>query len=273
MMTIKSKSRHVVSPNSSGKSYSNEERRIHEFVKCMLLNRIFTGAFQEKHYVPQLNTYRDIVVVADNERDLKADLCVVKKRLAKHYEKCWVGVTEEATKCMLWVQSSAEVLGTYRFKITKIRFTSEEISLKIKVVENVSYTISTPRKCDAPSETVESMNSDPITPKLKIELVSTSFRTTFVCVRDAVKFIIVFVLAIITAFFDAMPTMGDFVIRFVHECSLCIQAFTPLLLGCFDLIAKVVGGFYLLVLGMWRAVVLPSPPPMYHRNKAKIGYR
>lgn len=271
-MTIKSKNRYSFSPNSSGGGYSNEERRIREFAKCMLLNRIFTGVFQEKHYVPQLNTYRDIIVVADSERDLKADLGAVKKRLARYYEKCWVGITEQATKCILWVQSSAEVFGTYRFKITNIKFTPEEIYLKIKVLEHVNYTITTPRKRDACSETAESMNANPTTPNLKVELLSTSF-TTFVYVRNAVKFIIVFTLAIIIGVVDALPTVGDFLIRFIHECSLFIKAFNPLLLGCLDLIGKVVGGFYLMVLGMWKALVLPPPPPTYRRNKAMIGYR
>lgn len=275
-MTVKSKPFiNSFSSTGSDKSGSKEEKRIREFAKCMLLNRIFVGDFREKHYVPDLNTYRDVIALSNTETELQADLGVVKKRLSQHYEKCWIGITEEPGKRLLWVQSSAEVFGTYTFKITRINFNTDEVSLRIKPVRRLSR-MATPVK-----QKSDESSPDPLKVSLQLQkklgdLVSKLFTTilTFDNVKNTSKFIFLLALAIVTGAIDAVPALANFILRFMHECSVFMHTSTPFLLGCLNLISKVVGGFYLLVFGMWKSAVGPQhPPPPVYRNTPRIGYR
>lgn len=66
---------------------------VYAFAEQMLLNRIFHGDYQEKRYVNKLNTYKDLIVLNNQEQILCDDLTKVKNQILNELPNVWFGYT------------------------------------------------------------------------------------------------------------------------------------------------------------------------------------
>ncbi|KAF2893004.1 hypothetical protein ILUMI_13180 [Ignelater luminosus] len=295
-----------IGDSSEDNSDTNPEKQLQLFVKQMLQSRLFIGNFQEKRYVDSLQSYRDVIVISNEETDLVRDLEVVKNRLYGFYgQDLWIGITgpdmvgAPAGNC-LWVELPDEIFGSYWYKISKVRFRPNEVLLRLKVIRPVSTNIpastdsfTTPKKTskcntdnadgenneneqeDNPIKLLQrSLNESFISAKNSLCL----FLTTVVTIRntkEAIKFSSVLLAALLTGAVRFFEYLGDFTIKFMREASVFLKAASPIIIACINLIGKIIGGFYLLILGIWRD--RKGPPPTYsspyvNRNGNLHGY-
>lgn len=120
-----------------------EEERVQIFARQMLVNRVFVGNFIERRYVEPLNAYRDVIVVDQNEVDLKSDLDVVRKRVDGFYKgSIWIGITgpnmvgTPSGHC-IWTHLEGIPFGECWFIIRKVNFTKYgEVLVKVNKVRD-----------------------------------------------------------------------------------------------------------------------------------------
>lgn len=247
---------------------NSEEEAVQLFAKQMLQSRFFMGRFQEKRYVASLQSYRDVILVSNEDVDLIRDLEVVKKRVCGFYTDHWVGITDPniigtPSGYAIWTELPAEIFGNYWYKITKLRFRSKEILLKLKVIRPVGTGVSL-SKTLLSAEKSEDSKKDTYTSILgeANESISWFCRTilTLNNTKEFLRFLSILFVTVFTGLLTFIERFGDFTIRFIKELSQLIHALTPTFIACINLIAKIVGGLYLLILSMWKT---RSPPNVY----------
>uniref|UniRef100_A0A1B6D5U9 Uncharacterized protein n=2 Tax=Clastoptera arizonana TaxID=38151 RepID=A0A1B6D5U9_9HEMI len=241
----------------------SEEEEVKIFVSQMLINRVFLGDFQERRYVDLLNNYRDVMVIDEQHGDLKRDLDIVKKRLDDYYKgRVWIGMTgpnmvgAPSGHC-LWVNLQNQPLGQYWFVIKKVKFLHNEVIVTVKQVRLSSESKTT--ACtneEENNEFIEFINSITLKSLSKC-FTNTVFPTmktyfTFYNIKQIFIFLTVLALTIFTGLLHILQYFADFTIRLLKELNVFFHTATPFLLGVLDLIAKIVGGFYILIAMMWR---------------------
>lgn len=107
---------------------------------------------------------------------------------------------------------------------------------------------------------------------------SKNFLSLFTIVNITIlfKFLTIVVVALFTFLTKAIPWLGEFTIRLVHELAYLIHVCMPLFLAFIELIQKTIGGFYILIAMLWRGqpdnrqIIRPrnyyNQPPQYNRR-------
>lgn len=96
----------------------------------------------------------------------------------------------------------------------------------------------------------------------------------------AIKFVALVVVLIICGLGHSIKYLGDFTLRFMHEFSKLVRAFTPFMLGVLDMFSKIVGGFFILLAMMWgdavgggRGAGGPAPLPAIEDRDTQYRYQ
>lgn len=133
---------------------------IHEFAEQILKDRVFMGNFHEKRYVKPLNSYRDVIIVDKDERDLCTDLIKVRNYLLSRYPNGWFGFSEPfdidappAAYCIWTVLDKCDrrtglnvattVFGDYWIQIKAIHLTHNAIEMEMKILRPIAPMAST----------------------------------------------------------------------------------------------------------------------------------
>lgn len=236
-------------------SEDSEEVRVRRFAKHMLKSTLFIGSFLEKRFVEPLNSYRDLVKLADDEKDLISNLIAVKRRCSVFFPKdFWIGITEPTTigapaGYNLWVTLDEEVFGSYWYKIKTVRFYHNEVRLKLEVVRPVIKEV-TPIKNIGVKEDL--FHLDDVRNQAKLCLQDLINLLTISNVKEAIIFIFLLVTTLLTFCVQGIQYGLDYVLKLIRELSRLIKAFTPIIISFMKLVLNIVNGFYSLIVTLWR---------------------
>ncbi|XP_054270386.1 uncharacterized protein LOC128991489 [Macrosteles quadrilineatus] len=253
---------------------SDEESLVHVFVQQMLVTRIFAATYTGRNYVHPLKDYRDMVQVNEEEKDLIRDLEIVKKRINSVYKGAmWAAITgpddsdSDATAGVcVWTRLQEVAFGSYWFMIQQVSFSAlGELVLNLKVVRKYEpETISTPNILDS------SMDWEEIKTNLLINLkVWGAFLlqgiqelVTMHNIKETFRFLFLLAMTLGTGLMNGLQFLGDYSIKFFREFNNFIRVMTPIFLALIDMLSKTIGGFYLLIVMLWRGGQ-QGPPPQF----------
>ncbi|XP_012260872.2 uncharacterized protein LOC105688850 [Athalia rosae] len=264
--------------------FSGSQPTIPTSIKQLLVGRVFVGEYIERHYVDSLSTYRDLVVVNSDELDLSRSLIKAKQiilNMLRHIT--WLGMTDnqhDATPkgLCLWVNLSQVPLGKHWFQIQSIDLNDKEVSLKLNHLRPFDYSKNQTEHILAPEQIMENFDVQ----KFFQELTWVQIREfglhllvdvstwcilnlknvlTYENIRETIKFSSVLFLTVISFLIEATRFFCDYSIRLMRELSYVIHSLTPIIMGIIDFFAKCVGGFYLLLVMLWRGSSGPQVPP------------
>lgn len=258
---------------------NNDELQQHlcDFINAMLKGRVFIGDFKEKRYVANLNEYRDVIVVDDDETELQVDLSLIKRRLVNTFKDKWIGITTSETigapvGLCIWGDLHEEVFGRYWYKIKCVNFRDKEVLLNIKPLKGlVSNTKNTDKSVAQKKETVKKIPFD--------------FYKSISCenIKETVKFLFVLTGTLLVASIEGVKYFSEFSLKLIRELSNLIKALTPFSIACLGMIEKIFGGFLILISMIFRDLRKPQhnfvmpPRPMLtynnHDNIRQIKYR
>lgn len=143
-------------PNANGSSETLFD--IRAFAKSTLKNRVFLGNFQEKRYVPKLNTYKDVIVLDKNEKILCDDFVSVRNRIQNCDPNIWVGFSAPTdgvpSAFCIWTTLAEEnpsrrealnmsatdpsiVFGEYWFQVETLYFGTNTVEIQLKILRPV----------------------------------------------------------------------------------------------------------------------------------------
>uniref|UniRef100_A0A1A9VPE5 Uncharacterized protein n=1 Tax=Glossina austeni TaxID=7395 RepID=A0A1A9VPE5_GLOAU len=135
---------------------SPQEMALHSLCKHLLKSRLFRGFYEQRRYVEQVQTYRDIVSLQRTEKDLEKLLRDVSQKLQMFYlsqnQRMWIGVTNSAAigasqypgqtlDIYIWVELDELAFGQYWFIIKTVKFRENEVTLKLKTVRPVEFEV------------------------------------------------------------------------------------------------------------------------------------
>ncbi|KAJ8917197.1 hypothetical protein NQ315_012689 [Exocentrus adspersus] len=262
-----------LSPSSAGEPSSREYIKKH--AKLMLKNSVFIGMFQEKRFVEQLNSYRDVITVAHQEDKFITNLLAVKKRIEEGFLKTpWVGITEPDTVGApvgynLWVELEEEVFGRYWYRVRTVDFLQNEIRLKLDVIRPVEEQATS---CSSVEESIGMFDFrdrfHKICEALRINLSSFCKTTvTFQNMKQSVIFLCLLVGAVVTGGFNIVHYLLEYMLKLIRELSFFIKAATPIIVSCLNLVGRSIFGFYSMIVALFKKT--PPPQPVYN---AYISY-
>lgn len=285
-------SRQSLSFNTTTTSYNAdgsddvETTKMKTHVKDLLKSRIFLGRYLERRLVDERIGYRDIVLLSTAEQELKKDLLEAQHYLRSLFPNVqWIGITDGASigysGTCLWIEIDNQPFGAYWFQIRSIKFRDGEIILTLKCIRHITeaflelepiLTGSTTKAAVQKSSTTESKvalteSYSEIMETLKSAL---SIRN----VKEFITFICAFVIAVFTGSAAFINFVGNFVLALIREISILVKNSTPVMLGFFDFMSKIVGGFYILVAMIFKPsnsrVPAPSRRPLtYYEQKRR----
>ncbi|KAI9580016.1 hypothetical protein GQX74_000804 [Glossina fuscipes] len=135
---------------------SPQESALHSLCKHLLKSRLFRGFYEQRRYVEQVRTYRDIVSLQHTEKDLRKLLRDISQKLQMFYlsqnQRMWIGVTNsnaigvsqypgQTLDIYIWVELDELAFGQYWFTIKTVKFRENEVMLKLKMVRPVEFEI------------------------------------------------------------------------------------------------------------------------------------
>lgn len=241
-----------------------------KFSKDMLKNTMFIGTFQEKRFVESLNSYRDVVGIHEEEQDFIENILVVKRKIEDTLiKRPWIGITEPDTigtpaGYCLWVilPEEAVALGKFWYRVKTVEFSINEIRLKLEIVR--------PFKENSPKKKNESELSSSVS--ISLEDINQQLRNNFYYiykfiltyenVKQSVIFIALLVSTILAACIHMIKYLLEYFLKLIRETTGLIKAFTPILINLFNVIAKVIFGFYHLIVTLYQGK--PTPQPVYN---------
>ncbi|KAF5270372.1 hypothetical protein FQR65_LT05560 [Abscondita terminalis] len=247
---------------------SKDEENVQILAKEILQDRVFIGSFQEKRFVASLQSYRDVVVVCKDETDLLHDLDKVKKQICNLYSpERWIGITDPNTVgapagYCLWVELPEHIFGSYWYQIKRVRFKTNEVLIKLKAIRPVDSSV-----VNLNPSSVQINNSFTKEKLLNVATENVAWLLTDVVtlqnIKTAIMFLSVLLVASATGFINLLQYLGDFTLKLMREFSNLVRALTPSVIAFFNLCAKIVGGFYLLILSMWKTRSTPTYQQRY----------
>lgn len=78
--------------------------------------------------------------------------------------------------------------------------------------------------------------------------------------KESFKFMFLLIMTIVTALLHGLQYLGEYSLKFFREFNHFIHVCTPIFIKLLDLVAKTIGGFYLVLVMMWRGRNAPLPP-------------
>ncbi|XP_012280246.1 uncharacterized protein LOC105699669 isoform X2 [Orussus abietinus] len=227
------------------KNNFSPDRSLINYIKKTLVGKIFIGSFVGKQYVECLQLYRDIIHVHTNEEELIVSLNEVQSQICKYYGNSrWFGMTCEKynndnVKYIIWTTLPEIPLGKYWFQICPVKYTLNEIQLKVKHLRALGMN-----------------NEDPVE---KNYLSSFDLQKIFTLENTyhTLRFNAVAILTLVTTAMTLLWHIGDFSLKFVHCFCVLIQVFTPIILAIINGLTKCVGGLYWLIYVILRGDQVP----------------
>lgn len=254
---------------------SEKERNVRYFATQMLKTRMFIGQFQERRWVEPLQAYRDVLVINKSEFDLLKDVESVRRRLRGYYQSSnhWIGLTDPQfvgapNGHCIWIEPTENALGNYWFRIRGVKFRRNEVILRVKVVRPVTTQSVLPNESFENNVTklLENFSWETTSENAKkylLEYLTWLFTNVLTTsnIKEAITFLGVFVVTGLALSVKGVKFFMDFFLKFMREVSYFIESSTPVMLAVVNLIGKAIGGFYLLIIMMFRGNNNPVPYP------------
>lgn len=262
---------------------SEAERNVRYFATQMLKTRMFIGQFQERRRVEPLQAYRDVIVIDKSEFDLIKDVESVRRRLRGYYQSSnyWIGLTDPQFvgaphgHCV-WIEPTEKALGNYWFRIKGVKFRRNEVVLRVKVLRPVTTQNGVPEESFENNVTkwLENFSWETTSENVKIyflEYVTWVFRNVLTAsnIKEAITFLGVFVVTSLALSVKGVKFLMEFLLKFMREASYFVESSTPVMIAVLNLIGKAIGGFYLLIVMLFKG----SNNPVPYRRQELIEYR
>lgn len=286
-----------------------EELAMQSLTKQLYKSRLFRGVYLERCFVEQLGGYRDVIALQCSERDLEKQLLASTTQLQMFYQRfvpnMWVGITKGSVgsykhtpnpyqlDTCVWTELNDLAFGEYWFSIKSLRFRSNEVQLKLKMVREVEPdTLSTSRrslslKKNSPrrsipfsdgsevptassAETIVSEDQPPniglsdfleVLQQWRHSIITTTyeFMANDVNKRNimgTIRFIGLLIFSVVSGAAVALRFMGIFSVRFLFELSRFTHTATPIVFKIIEFVNKIVGAFFILLTMVWKDLVV-----------------
>ncbi|XP_037074265.1 uncharacterized protein LOC119095521 [Pollicipes pollicipes] len=243
------------------------------FIKERLQWTVFSAEYRERRHLDFLKSYRDVLIIDQVEKGaIKIFKEVIKHCKKEMDEDVWIGIKKSLEGLSLFVElPEGTPFGHYWFLVRSVKYRSSDgLELRIKVLREVCPS-------DAPSSSDQAAAGRPLSDWSRDDLLrwlSAKFsalpwsdgaavvRQVFSArtVRDALRFVSVLFLLLVSCFKDAHVWL----LKFVDAAGVFVQRSTPLATALLQFCLKVVGGFYILLARVWadlRHGSPPAPPP------------
>lgn len=299
-------------PGSSGNTrfMPPEELAMQSLTKQLYKSRLFRGVYLERCFVEQLGGYRDVIALQCSEKDLEKQLLASTMQLQMFYQRLvpnmWVGITKGSVgsykhtanpyqlDTCVWTELNDLAFGEYWFSIKSLRFRSNEVQLKLKMIREVEPdTLSTSRrslslKKSSPrrsipngdgsdslivassAETTVSEDQPPdigLSDFLKVlqqwrqSIITTTYE--FIAndvnkrnIMSTIRFLGLLIFSVVSGAIVALRFMGIFSVRFLFEVSRFTHTATPIIFKIIEFVNKIVGAFFILLTMIWKDLVV-----------------
>lgn len=267
---------------------------IRAYAEQILKDRVFMGNFHEKRYVKQLNSYRDVIVLDKDERDLCTDLIKVRNYSLLQNPNGWFGFSEPhdidaplSAYCIWTVLDKCDgtidqlnvattVFGNYWFQIKAIHLSYNAIEMEMKIlrpIEQMASTLSNSSALHIAQQAINDIDTTIIQQYFRENVIEVNWIELFQQWLTAINQIIfqflfhelnrhnifhwtqmigLFLIATFKMSVYLIQWLGEFTLKLVFELTKLFRAMTPISLAILNLIAKVIGGFYILLAMIWR---------------------
>lgn len=269
--------------NQSDFNLNHDNEHIKVFSKQMLKGRLFIGTYEEERYVSLLNSYRSVVTISNEERDLTEDLEIVRRRIEDYYvTEHWNGITTPnmvgvPARYSLWTElPSGNTFGIYWFKISAVKFRNNEAIVKLKIVrsfKNLTFQdeISEPDLITCVKLADIRENGKNFLKNIGHNFLST---TTFTFsniissrnVKDAFVFMFLLSTSICLGIIKLLEYSCEFLLKLMRECSEFTKSASPIIIAFINFVGKSVLGLYMLAACLWR------DRKVTHYNNINQGY-
>lgn len=248
----------------------------HTLTKRLLKLKKFKGNFTEKRLCREINEYKDAITVPAGS-NFALDLQMFMDILYAGDEKRWIGISlpdDETDPYTIWtvIHESDLPFGEYYFQVRSVKFTDQTIQLKLKVVKSTEVDSSDGgSKTAVPAFDLSAVDWNQLHPRLLVERTIASLIDIELIslTRQTINFMLVTILYLFTEIPNLIRFVGLFVLRLVRELNNFIYVSTPIMMGLFNLCAKIFGGILLMINSFRREAA-------YNRNKrqlAPLGFR
>ncbi|XP_023176093.2 uncharacterized protein LOC111602953 [Drosophila hydei] len=286
----------VVTAAAGARFMPPEELAMQSLIKQLYKSRLFRGIYLARCFVEQLGGYRDVIVLQRSERDLEKLLLSSTDKLQLFYQRfvpnMWVGITKGSVgsykhiphpaqlDTCIWTELTDLAFAEYWFSIKTLRFRSQEVQIKLKMVRAVEADpMPTPRPSlmkSSPSRALTSSDSTKlgvdderqpppigladfldVLQQWRQSVVTTTyeFMANDVNKRNimgAIRFLGLLIFSIISGAAVALRFMGIFAVRFLFELSRFTHTATPIVFKLIEFVNKIVGATFVLIAMIWK---------------------
>lgn len=286
-----------------------EELAMQSLTKQLYKSRLFRGVYLERCFVDQVGGYRDVVALQCSERDLEKQLLTTTTQLQMFYQRfvpnMWVGITNGSVgthihtpnpyqlDTCVWTELNDLAFGEYWFSIKSLRFRSNEVQFKLKMIREVEPdTLPTTRRSlplkklsprrslaagDGPAVSTASADgaivgehqpptvgfSDflKVLQQWRHSTITTiyEFMANDVNKRNimsTIRFLGLLLLSLVSGAAIALRFIGIFAVRFLFELSRFTHTATPIVFKLIEFVNKIVGAFFILLTMIWKDLVV-----------------
>lgn len=221
--------------------------------KRILKSKSFKGHFQEKRLCPELQKYKDVIVVrASEEPNLALDFALVLDLLATSTK--WVGLTVDDSKdFVIWtdLDDGDMPFGEYYFEIKTVRSSDTELQLKLRVQDQKKNLSRNGEGFD-----LSTVNWSDYEPKKILNAVLgwiVSIRWNWGAIKQTMEFIVITLVYFFTEIPNMISFVGEFTLRAFREFSNLIHVLTPIFMAIIDMCSKIFGVLFMLISDILRS--------------------
>ncbi|ROT84877.1 hypothetical protein C7M84_021929 [Penaeus vannamei] len=251
------------------------------YIESCLRGRIFSGWVEERKWVENLGSYRDIVEVDEWEVDFNKQLNIIIRKIPGVQEGTrWINITAptavQLSYCLWVLLIQPPIPGHYWFVITGVAVQplfGLKISLQIvRSIDPQDYETAEARskrrqisssELGHELETISQQFMDwwDQVRQLNFALVWSAVTATFTIsnILEAVRFCIILVITLIVGLVTLLRDSYHFVLGVIHEAGIFFRNLRPFLQSVVLFVEKLIGGLYLLLAMVYRDWKQPSP--------------
>ncbi|ROT79253.1 hypothetical protein C7M84_002027 [Penaeus vannamei] len=259
-----------------------------KYIEDCLRGHIFSGWVDERKWIENLGSYRDIVEVDEWETDLSKQLNIIIRKIPGVQEGTkWINITPPSAAhpsyCLWVLLEEAPIPGHYWFVITSVGVQSLfGLKISLRIIRSIhpqdyeeAETRSIRRKqlaSDDPGKEMQAISQQfadwwDQAQNLNFALVWSAIATTFTLsnIRDAIRFLIILIVTLTVGLMTFLRESHHVVLRFIHEAGIFLHNVTPFLQSVMSFVEKILGGLYLLLAMVYRdwRRSCASPPPSF----------
>lgn len=289
----------------TGRFMPPEELAMQSLTKQLYKSRLFRGVYLERCFVEQLGGYRDVVALQCSERDLEKQLLATTTQLQMFYQRfvpnMWVGITKGSVgthkhtsspyqlDTCVWTELNDLAFGEYWFSIKSLRFRSNEVQFKLKMIREVEPDTlltsrrslplkkSSPRKSlgagDGPAVADGATVCEDQTPAVGfsdfVDVLQQWRHSTITTIYEfmandvnkrnimsTIRFLGLLLFSLVSGTAIALRFIGIFALRFLFELSRFTHTATPIVFKLIEFVNKIVGAFFILLTMIWKDLVV-----------------